>query len=159
MSARPGEAGRAAARELAAEANERAVHLVDVEAVRAALLGTPVALTELERGAVVALCDLGGFDVAITAAGLGVSVKRLGDRMRVRRRRVPALTRDLWAAVMLRPAADLVDAVASRDAEAVASALCGLNRQHLAALAVVLAAAVRDSSLISGVPIPDHASL
>ena len=119
--------------------NQRRVHLVDVEAVRRALLGDPAALTELEQGAVVALADLDGFDYTLTARGLGVSPRTLSDRVRARRRRVPALTRDLWAAVMLPAAQALVRAVRLDDADAVAAILTPLDRQRLAALAVVLA--------------------
>jgi len=131
-------------RELARERHERVVHLVDVEAVRRALLGSPTALTELERGAVIALCDLYGLDVTITAAGLGVAPNTVDWTIRRNRKRLPGLTRDLMAAAMLRPAGELVEAVAAGDADAVAGLLTDLDRQRLAALAVVLASMVAD---------------
>lgn len=141
MSARNGgdTTGRVA-RELAAERHEHAVELIDAEAIRRALRGSPVALTALERDVVITIADLDGLDRQITAAGLGVTRDALDHMIKRRRPRAAALTRDLWAAVMLRPAADLVEAVRAGDAGAVAGVLVGLDRQRLAAMAVVLAA-------------------
>lgn len=162
MTGRPGEATGRLLREQARERHERAVELVDVEAVRRALTGCPSvlgAMTDLERELVVTIADVGGLSREITARGLGVSGGALDWAIKSRRRRVAALTRDLWAAAALRPAADLVDAVAAGDADAVASLLLGLDRQHLAALAVVLAAVVSEPSLITRIPMDDHASI
>lgn len=150
---------RSSTRQETVTAHEQAVHLIDLEAVRKALLGVPVVLTELEAGAVVALCDLGGLDYTITAQGLGISYAAFKDRIKTRRRRVGGLTRDLQAAVMLRPAADLVAAVASGDADRVASVLSPLGLQQFAALAVVLAAAVSDGSILAGIPTTDDAGV
>lgn len=145
MSGRPGETTGRIKRELAVEAHERAVHLIDLEAVRRVLSGIPAVLTELERGAVIALCDAGGLDATVTAQGLGIAPSTVDWTIRRHRRRAAVLTRDLQAAVMLRPAAELVEAVAAGDAEAVAAVLCGLGRQQFAALAVVLASMVADA--------------
>lgn len=154
------------ARELAAERQQRAVHLLDGEAIRRALLGCPAVLTELEREAVIAVCDVGQLDRELTAAGLGVSRRSLDDRIKTRRRRVPGLTRDLKAASALRPAAVLVAAVAGSDAAGVASVLSLLSLQQFAALAVVLAAAVSDPSILpvagecdTGIPTFDDAGV
>lgn len=136
------------ARELAVERHERAVELIDVEAIRRALAGSPVALTALERDVVITIADLDGLDRQITARGLGLSLNAVEYAITRRRRRVPSLTRDLWAAVMLRPASALVDAVRAGDAEAVAAVLAGLDAQGFAALSVVLAAAVSDASIL-----------
>lgn len=166
MSGRPGETTGRVKREIAVERHERAVHLVDGEAIRRALLGSPVALTELERGAVISIASMDGFDRELSAQGLGVSRNTLDSAIAHHRRRLPGLTRDLWAATALRPAGALVEAVASQDAGGVASVLCGLDRQRLAALAVVLAAAVTDPSILpdtgdepTGIPIADHAGV
>lgn len=121
------------------------MHLVDAEAIRRALLGSPVALTQLERGVVVAIADMDGLDREITARGLGISLDALKDRIRSRRRRVPVLQRELLAASMQGPADELVGAVAAGDADAVAGLLTGLDRQRFAALAVVLASMVADA--------------
>lgn len=145
MSGRPGEATSRIKRELATAAQERAVHLIDGEAIRRALLGCPAVLTELEREAVIAVCDAGEMDRELTAAGLGLSRRSLDDQIKTRRRRVPVLTRDLQAAAMLRPAAELVEAVGAGDADAVAAVLTPMDRQRLAVLAVVLASMVADA--------------
>lgn len=137
MSGRPGETTGRVKRELAVEAHERAVHLIDLEAVRRVLSGIPAVLTELERGAVIALCDAGGLDATVTAQGLGVAPSTVDWTIRRHRRRAAVLTRDLQAAVMLRPAAELV--------EAVAAVLTPLGQQQFAALAVVLASMVADA--------------
>lgn len=157
---------RSSTRQETVTAHEQAVHLIDLEAVRKALLGVPVVLTELEAGAVVALCDLGGLDYTITAQGLGISYAAFKDRIKTRRRRAPGLTRDLMAASALRPAAELVSAVAGSDADAVASVLSSLSLQQFAALAVVLAAAVSDPSILpdagvehDGIPTTDDAGV
>lgn len=139
------------ARELAVERHERAVELIDAEAIRRALSGSPAGLTALERDVVITIADLDGLDRRITAAGLGVSLNALEYAILRRRQRVPELTRDLWAAVMLRPAALLVDAVRAGDADGVAAVLAGLDAQGFAALAVVLAAAVSDASILPAV--------
>lgn len=146
MSGHPGETTGRIKREMALERHERAVHLVDGEVIRRALLGSPVAMRELERGAVIAIADTDGIDRELTAAGLSMSRKSLDGAIVARRRQAAALTRDLWAASMLRPAENLVDAVRSGDPDAVAEVLLGLNRQRLAALAVVLAAQVADAT-------------
>lgn len=148
MAARTGgETTGRVARELAAERHEKAVHLVDGEAIRRALSGCPTALTELERGVVITIADTDGLDREITAQGLGMSRGALDWAILRRRQRVPALTRDLMAAALLRPAGDLVGAVRDADAEAVAGVLSGLDRQRLAALCVVLASLVLDAEL------------
>lgn len=132
-------------REQAVERHERAVHLLDVEAMLRVLSGSPTFLTAVEREAVIVLADRDGLDRQIVADGLGVRRSTLGDLIEVRRRRLPRITRDLWAAVMLRPAGELVDAVASEDPDAVAAVLVGPDVQHLAALCVVLASMVADT--------------
>lgn len=142
-----GETTGRVARELAAERHEKAVHLVDGEAIRRALSGCPTALTELERGVVITIADTDGLDREITAQGLGMSRGTLDWAILRRRQRVPVLTRDLLAAALLRPAGDLVDAVRDADADAVAGVLSGLDRQRLAALRVVLASLVLDAEL------------
>lgn len=166
MSGRPGETTGRIKRELATAAQERAVHLIDGEAIRRALLGCPAVLTELEREAVIAVCDAGEMDRELTAAGLGLSRRSLDDQIKTRRRQVPALTRDLQAAAMLRPAAELVEAVGAGDAGAVAVVLSSLSLQQFAALAVVLAAAVSDPSILpdtgverDGIPTFDDAGV
>ena len=145
MSGRPGETTGRIKRELATAAQERAVHLIDLEAVRRVLSGIPAVLTELERGAVIALCDAGGLDATVTAQGLGIAPSTVDWTIRRHRRRAAVLTRDLQAAAMLRPAAELVSAVADSDADTVASVLSPLSLQQFAALAVVLASMVADA--------------
>lgn len=164
-----GEATRRVKREEAAARQERLVELVDAVAIRRVLSGCPSAveaLTSLEREVVISIVDLLGADLEITAAGLGIGRKSLDLAVRRQRRRVAELTRDLMAAVMLRPAAELVEAVATGDADGVAGVLTGLDSQHLAALAVVLAAAVTDRSVLpspvgdpAGMPMGDHAGV
>lgn len=158
MTGVPGEATRAVKRALAEQGHERARHLIDAVAIAKALEGSPVALTELERDAVIVIADTDGIDREITAAGLGISRSGLDWAIIRQRRRVPALTRDLWAAVMLRPAADLVSAVRAHDPDAVASVLLGLDRQRLAALAVVLASMLADADLTTSATAQEHAS-
>jgi len=85
------------------------------------------------------IADLDGLDREITAAGLGISRSSLDDRIAKRRRNLPGLAADLLALTMTGPAEDLVSAVAGRDADAARGALAGWDRQHLVALAVVLA--------------------
>ncbi len=157
------------ARELAAERQRRLVELVDAEAIRRALSGCPSVLagmTQVERELVIAIADMDGFNHRITAEGLGLSPRGLADAMVTQRRRAGGLTRDLQAAVMLRPAAELVAAVAGSDADAVASVLSPLSLQQFAALAVVLAAAVSDPSILpvagkcdTGIPTFDDAGV
>ena len=159
MSGRPGETTGRIARELAAERHERAVHMLDATAMIRVLRGSPAILTELEREAVIVLADSDGVDRRIVAEGLGVKKNTLDRMILDRRRRVPVLTRDLQAAVMLRPAAELVSAVASGDADRVASVLSPLGLQQFAALAVVLAAAVSDGSVLAGIPTTDDAGV
>lgn len=166
MSGRPGETTGRIARELAAERHERAVHMLDATAMIRVLRGSPAILTELERDAVIVLADSDGVDRRIVAEGLGVKKNTLDRMILDRRRRVPVLTRDLQAAAMLRPAAELVAAVAGSDADAVASVLSGLSLQQFAALAVVLAAAVSDPSILpdtalesNGIPTFDDAGV
>ncbi len=161
MTGRPGELTGRVARELATARHERQVELVDAVTIRRALSGCPSvldAMTDLERDLVVAIADIDGLDREISARGLGISKGALEWTIIRRRRRVAALTRDLWAAAALRPAADLVGAVGSGDGEAVASLLTGLDSQRLAALAVVLAAAVADPDVLTGIPTPDDAA-
>ena len=136
------------ARELAAERHERAVHMLDATAMIRVLRGSPAILTELERDAVIVLADSDGVDRRIVAEGLGVKKNTLDRMILDRRRRMGGLTRDLQAAAMLRPAAELVAAVGAGDASAVAAVLTPMDRQRLAALAVVLAAAVSDPSIL-----------
>ena len=68
-----------------ADLHEQKVHLVDAEAIRQALLGLPKALTALERGAALVVCDQGGLDREIVGRGLGLereSVDRAISRAR-----------------------------------------------------------------------------
>lgn len=139
MTAEPGAATRDVTLALARADHERAVELVDVTAVLRALSGSPAVLTALERDVVVVLPDRDGISRQIVAEGLGITRHSVDDAICRQRRRVPALTRDLWAAAMLRPAADLVSAVRANDPVAVARVLVGLDCQRLAALAVDLA--------------------
>lgn len=115
------------------------MHLVDGEAIRRALLGTPVALTALEQGAVISICDTNGLDREITARGLGMTRGGVDNAIVRAKRAAPARYADVLAAAMEQPAADLVAAVAARDAGAVGEVLAGLDVQQLRALAVVLA--------------------
>jgi hypothetical protein len=121
------------------EQHERAVHLVDGVAIRKALSGTPAALSELERGAVIAICDTYGLSRDLTAAGLGITLAHLEKLIGRRRMLAGFAYRCALAAGMREPAADLVDAVAARDVAAVAEILTELDTQGLYALAVVLA--------------------
>lgn len=132
-------------RDMAVERHERAVHLLDGEAIRRVLSGSPSFLTLLEREAVFVLADTDGIDRETVAAGLGMTRGALADRIQTRRKQAARLTRDLWAAAMLRPAGDLVDAVRTDDPEAVAKVLLELDGQRLAVLCVVLAARVVDA--------------
>lgn len=166
MSGRPGEATGRIARELAAERHERAVHMLDATAMIRVLRGSPAILTELEREAVIVLADSDGVDRRIVAEGLGVKKNTLDRMILDRRRRVGGLTRDLMAASALRPAAELVAAVAGSDAGGVAAVLSGLSLQQFAALAVVLAAVVSDPSILpdagvdhDGIPTFDDAGV
>jgi hypothetical protein len=119
--------------------NERRAHLVDAEAVRRALLGDPGALTELERGAVVSICDTDGFGRELTAAGLGITRDNLDKLIDKRRRKAGFAYRAALAAGAREPALELVDAVRGRDILAVAEILTELDTQGLYALAIVLA--------------------
>ena len=139
MTSRPGAATRQVIRDLARGRHERAVHLIDATAIRRALLGDPVALTELERGAIVVLADEYGLDHQIVAEGLGRSKSTVSTAIIRRRERLPGLAADLLALTMTGPADDLVSAVSARDPDSVRDVLAGWDRQHLAALAVVLA--------------------
>ncbi len=119
--------------------NQRRAHLVDAEAVRRALLGDPVALTELERGATISICDTDGLDRSLTAQGLGITSDHLDKLIYRRRTRAVLAYKNALAAGMREPALDLVDAVRDRDVCAVAEILTGLQQQGLYALAIVLA--------------------
>lgn len=135
-------------REQSVERHERLVELVDAVAIRRALSGCPSAieaLTALEREVVIAVADIDGLDRQVTARGLGLSKGGLDWAIVRQRRRVDELTRDLLAASMLRPAGDLVAAVAAEDPNAVAAVLLGRDLQRLAALCVVLASMVADA--------------
>lgn len=135
--------------------NQRAVHLVDAESVRRAQLGEPGALTELERGAVVSICDSNGFDRELTAAGLGVSRKHLEKLIKRRRMLAGFAYRTALAAGMREPAAELIDAARARDVVAVAEVLTELDTQGLYALAIVLAdMAGRDPGADKATPPP-----
>lgn len=144
MSGRPGELTGRVARELAVERHERAMALLDGEAIRRVLSGAPTFLTPLEREAVFVLADTDGIDRAAVAEGLGCSRGALDRQIWARRERAPQLTRDLWAAAMIRPA---------RDPDAVAGVLSGLDRQRPAALAVVLASMTADADPDSREPV------
>lgn len=139
MTGRPGETTRRTIRDLARDRHERAVHLIDATAIRRALLSDPVTLTELERGAIVVLADEYGLDHQIVAEGLGRSKSTVDTAIIRRRERLPGLAADLLALTMTGPAEDLIAAVAARDPDAVRDGLAGWDRQHLAALCVVLA--------------------
>lgn len=158
MTGRPGELTGRVARDLAVQRHERAMALLDGEAIRRVLSGAPTFLTLLEREAVFVLADTDGIDRATVAAGLEMKRDALDRQIWDRRARAPQLTRDLWAASALRPAAELIAAVGAGDAGAVASLLCALNPQRLAALAVVLAAAVADPGVLTGITTPDDAA-
>ena len=119
--------------------HKRAVHLIDGVAIREVLLGAPKALTELERGAVIAVCDLHGLDRELTGRCLGLAPKSVGKLIGRRRKNVDAAFKEALAAGMVEPALELMDAVRDRDADAVADVLCELSVQGLYALAVVLA--------------------
>ena len=119
--------------------NARAVHLIDAEAIRRALLGTPTALTELEREASITICDIEGLDRRVTARGLGIPRDTLTQTILRRRDQLPRFTTRLMAAAAVEPAEELVRAVDAADRDAVADVLHRLNRQGLYALAVVLA--------------------
>jgi hypothetical protein len=119
--------------------NERRAHLVDAETVRRGLLGDPGAMTELERGAAISICDTDGFDRELTAAGLGVTRPHL-DKLINRRRRLAGFAyRNALAAGAREPAAHLIRVVHRRDVAAVAEVLTELGEQGLYALAIVLA--------------------
>lgn len=120
-------------------AHERAVHLVDAVAIRKALFGTPVVLTELERGAVVTICDTHGLSRDLVAEGLEENRRQFERAVAYRRRDLPAARADFLAAAARQPALDLVAAVKAWDRDAVAEVLVGLDVQGLYALAVVLA--------------------
>lgn len=124
--------------------NRRAVHLIDAVAIRNALLGSTVALTELERGAVIAICDLHGLDRDLTAAGLGTNREAVDKAIARRRRSAGYAYRAALAAGMREPALDLVDAVRERNVVAVAEVVTVLDTQGLYALAIVLADLVAD---------------
>lgn len=146
MSARDGgSATGRIARELAVDRHEKAVHLLDVEAIRRVLSGSPAFLTHAEREAVFVLADSDGIDRTIVADGLGMKRDAVDWAVLRRRKRASELTRDLQAAAMLRPAGELVEAVAAEDRDGVAAVLTGLSLQQFAALAVVLAARVVDA--------------
>lgn len=119
--------------------HERAVHLVDAVAIRKALFGTPVVLTQLERGAVVTICDTHGLSRDLVAEGLEENRRQFEREIAYRRRDLPATRADYLAAAARQPASDLVAAVKAWDRDAVAEVLVGLDVQGLYALAVVLA--------------------
>lgn len=145
MAGQPGETTRRTIRDLARERHERVVHLLDATAIRRALLGDPVTLTELERGAIVVLADEYGLDHQIVAEGLGRSKSAVDTAIIRRRERLPGLAADLLALTMTGPAEDLIAAVAVRDPDGVRDVLAGWDRQHLAALCVVLADMATDA--------------
>jgi hypothetical protein len=135
---------------------ERAAHLIDVGAIRRALLGTPTALRELERGAVVTLCDVDGIDRHLVAGAMQITKPHLEILIRRRRDALPAAQADFLAACMREPAQDLVEAVHAGDRDAVAGVLEGLDVQSLYALAVVLADLV-DPAVVARDPGADDA--
>jgi len=128
---------------------ERAAHLIDVGAIRRALLGTPTALRELEQGAVVTLCDVDGIDRHMIAGAIGITKDNLEVLIRRRRAALPAAESEFLAACMREPAADLVGAVRARDRAAVAEVFEGLDYRALYALAIVLADLV-DPAVVMG---------
>jgi hypothetical protein len=115
-----------------------AVHLVDTVAVRRALLGSPVALTELERGAVISICDLGQIDRNLVAQGLGLSKAALNTALRQRQRHLPAAEADTLVAAMAERVPGLVAAVGERDRAAV-SRLMPVQVEELQALVIAFA--------------------
>ena len=132
--------GRETAEALRAEERERTIHLIDQVAIQRALLGEPMALTELERGAAIVLCDLNGLSREITAEALGLNVRQLEREIKYRRRDLPAARADYLATAARQPALDLIDAVDAWDRDAIAAILDGTDRQGLYALVVLLAA-------------------
>lgn len=124
----------------ARERHEREVHLIDAIAIRRALLGDPVALTELERGAAIVLCDTHGMSREVVAEGLGTYRRQLERDLAARRRDLPAARAQFLTVAARRPALDLVEAVQAWDRDAVAAVFDGLDRDEMTALAVVLAA-------------------
>lgn len=141
--------------EQAREAHLEAVHLIDTVAIERALMGSPVALRELEQGAVIALADLHGLHREITAAGLGIGPDTLSKRIARARERLPAARLGVLAASLAFTARALVDAVHADDAESVERVLTRLDRQSLAALAVVLADRIDPASLADPDDEPD----
>jgi hypothetical protein len=125
-----------------AREHERAVHLVDVVAVREALLGNEVALTELERDAVISLASGAGMDRDVVRRGLGVCRSTLDTSIKAQRTARPRVERQALATALVEPALDLIAAVRDRDAEAVAELLgqfAGINLTGWHAFAIVLA--------------------
>lgn len=121
-------------------AHARAAHLVDGEAIRQALLGTPVALTALERGASITIADLDGLERTLVARGLRVTRCAVDVMISRRRRALPAARRDLLVTAAHHPAHALIDAVRGRDPDLVREILTGRDVEELHVLAIVLAA-------------------
>ncbi len=122
------------------DAHEREVELIDATAIRRALSGCPVALTAMERGVVISIADTHGMDREVVAKGLGFRQRAGVDAAITRARRaVSDAEKNVLAAAAWDRAMELVEAVQDEDAQAVSAALCDLDRQGLAALAVVLA--------------------
>lgn len=130
--------------------HERAVHLVDAVAIRRALLGDPVALTELEYGACVVICDRGGLNRELVARGLGVGRRRLEREVAYKRRDLPAVERELLAAELRPVAAEFAQAVERGDAAAVAGIAAGLDAEGWCALALNLAADLVEARAATG---------
>ena len=119
--------------------HEQKVHLVDAEAIRQALLGFPKALTALERGAALVVCDQWGLDREIVGCGLGLERESV-DRAISRAREVaPERLGLLLEAAAVESAPLLVGAVEARDAGLVGEFLVDLDVLQLRALTVVLA--------------------
>jgi hypothetical protein len=118
---------------------KRAVHLVDAVAIRKALLGTPTALTEIEQGAAITICEVGGLSRDLTAQGLGLERSSIDQLMTRRRRELPAAEADALVAAMADRAQLLIAAVADRKRAAVAEVLQPMPVTELHALAIALA--------------------
>jgi hypothetical protein len=115
--------------------HEQKVHLVDAEAIRQALLGLPKALTALERGAALVVCDQWGLDREI----VGLARESLDRAISRAREAAPERLGELLETAAVESVPPLVDAVRVRDAGLVEELLVDLDVLQLRALTVVLA--------------------
>lgn len=126
--------------ELRGQAHRALVAHIDLIAVRAALLGTPVALEEIEQGVTVTLCDLLELDQETVAEGLGIHPRSLQRRIKERRTQIlEPHYRAIITDAVREPVDALIQAVEQGDGPILAEILKGYDRMRMVALVLELA--------------------